>query len=412
MIGKDLKQEAHRDMAIKNIAGQAVRDKNFFERRLLLRKLEQKIDSGSSILISAPRRVGKTSLMFYLHDLGMEGYHFIYLITESVNNENEYFKRILHKVLDSEFFSGFQKYSKQAYRLLKDRANRITEIGSSVKFDKKSTVDYKQEFINTIKPLELEGQKIVLMIDEFSQTLENIIDDEGKSSAVHFLQSNRELRQDPDINQKMQFIFAGSIGLENIVNRLNTFNLINDLDTLKVSPLTSDEAHRLMMELVEGKPFILSKANRENILKRIQWYIPFYIQLAVMEITGISMDIPLKEGEEKIKVSKKIIDSAFDAMLEHRGSFEHWHTRLRKALKKEEYTFAKELLNLLTETERESIDKNELFNLAQKLEAVDSYKDIINILIYDGYINNNDDPDTLRFNSPLLKIWWRKNVAY
>jgi predicted AAA+ superfamily ATPase len=76
-------------MAMKNIAGQPVRDNIFFDRPILSRQFQQKIESGSSILISAPRRVGKTSLMLHIHDHGMEGYYFIYLITESVNNEKE-----------------------------------------------------------------------------------------------------------------------------------------------------------------------------------------------------------------------------------------------------------------------------------------------------------------------------------
>ena len=350
--------------------------------------------------------------MFHLHDKGMEGYHFIYLITEAVNNENEYFKRILHKILDTQFFTSFQKFSKKTYQLLKDRANRITEIGSSIKFDKETSIDFRAEFIDTIKAIRLEGHKIVLMIAEFSQTLENIIDDEGKRSAIQFLQSNRELRQDSEIDNKVQFVFAGSIGLENIVTRLNSLNLINDLDLLKVPPLDEKEAHRLMEELVEDAPFQLSKARRQDILDRIRWYIPFYIQLAVMELGNLFIDLDEPEGKEKKKVSKRYIDRAFANMLEHRGSFEHWHTRLRKAFKKEEYTFAKELLNLMAEKEIEYIEKNEIFNLAQKLETRDSYRDILNALVYDGYINNNGDPAIYRFNSPLLKMWWWKNVAY
>ena len=260
-------------MSIKNIAGQPVRDNNFFDRPILSRQFQQKIESGSSILISAPRRVGKTSLMLHLHDQGMEGYYFIYLITESVNNENEYFKRILNKIFDTAFLTPLQKFSKKASQVLKDRAARVSEIGKTIKFDSETTLSFRDEFIHIIKSIDLEGQRVILMIDEFSQTIENIIEDEGKNSAIRFLQCNRELRQDPEINQKIQFVYAGSIGLENIVNRLDAVNL------------------------------------------------------------------------------------------------------------------------------------------GQKLNVTGTYKDIVNSLLYDGYINNNDDPRVYRFNSPLLKMWWRKNVA-
>ncbi|MCP5046642.1 MAG: ATP-binding protein [bacterium] len=397
-------------MSMKNIAGQPVREQDFFYRPMLVSQFKQRIKVGSSVLIAAPRRVGKTSLMLYLLDTGMEDFCFIYLITESVNNENEYFKRILHQILDTEFFTSLQRISNKTVRILKDRLERINEIGSSVKFDKETSLDYREEFIETVKSMDLEGRKIVFMIDEFSQTLENIIDDEGKSSAVHFLQSNRELRQDPEINGKVQFVYAGSIGLENIVNRLNSLNLVNDLVPVRVPPLDEKEAHALMQALVENAPFTLSKANREDILKRIQWYIPFYIQLAVLEIGNHFPGPEPGTDARKKRVTSTIIDDAFARMLEHRNSFEHWHTRIRKAFKKDEYNFAKGVLNLTAE--KEFIDKKEILNIAQKFNTMNSYNDIVNALVYDGYINNNDEPGVFRFNSPLLKLWWWKNVAY
>jgi hypothetical protein len=397
-------------MAIKNIAGQPVRKENFFERPALIRQFKNKIDSGSSILISAPRRVGKTSLMLHVHDKGMEGLYFIYLITESVNSENEYFKRILNKIFDTEFLTPMQKISKKTYQSIKDRMERIREIGKTIKFDKESKRIFYDEFIDIIRSIELEGRRIIFMIDEFSQTIENIIEDEGERSAIHFLQTNRELRQDPEINQKIQFVYAGSIGLENIVSRLNAVNLVNDLAPLKVTPLNHEEAHQLMQELTENKPFDLSKPNRDYILNEIQWNIPFYFQLAVMEISNLLLDDEGENKSGKKRVTKKVIDHAFSRMLEQRNHFEHWEKRLRKAFKKEDYNFSKEVLNLISD--KENIESVEIMNLAQKFNIPGSYKDIVNSLVYDGYINNNDDPRIYRFNSPLLKMWWWKNVAH
>jgi hypothetical protein len=54
---------------------------------------------------------------------------------------------------------------------------------------------------------------------------------------------------------------------------------------------------------------------------------------------------------------------------------------------------------------------NEIIDLSVKYNIRDSYKNLLNTLIYDGYINNNEDPKVYRFNSPLLRQWWRNNVA-
>ena len=168
-----------------------------------------------------------------------------------------------------------QKISKKTYQSIKDRMERISEIGKTIKFDKESKRIFCDEFIDIIRSIDLEGRRIIFMTDEFSQAIENIIEDEGKRSAIHFLQTNRELRQDPQINQK------------------------------------------------------------------IQWNIPFYFQLAVMEISNLLLDDEGETKSGKKRVTKKVIDHAFSRMLEHRNHFEHWEKRLRKAFKKEDYTFAK-----------------------------------------------------------------------
>ena len=103
------------------------------------------------------------------------------------------------------------------------------------------------------------------------------------------------------------------------------------------------------------------------------------------------------------------MNQALDGMLKQRQHFEHWHTRLRGSLKGGEYNFVKELLNLISENN--TIDSNEIFNLAVKYELESTFKNLVGTLVYDGYINNHDDAKVYRFNSPILRMWWRQNVA-
>ena len=43
----------------------------------------------------------------------------------------------------------------------------------------------------------LHEDKIVVLIDEFASSVENILQDEGERPAIHFLETKRTLRQDP-----------------------------------------------------------------------------------------------------------------------------------------------------------------------------------------------------------------------
>ena len=388
---------------LKSKTGQAVRGEYFFGRDYEINELWGKIESGSSILISAPRRVGKTSLMFYIEDNPRADYHVIYLITESVNGENEYFKRVFDKIVETALH-GKNKVLRKAFTIAKDISTKIKSVGQNgIELNEDGKLNYFEELINLIKALDLEGNRLVIMVDEFAQTLENIVRTSGADKAVHFLQSNRELRQMTEINEKVQFIYAGSIGLENVVSGLNSVNLINDLDSMRLRPFSKEQARTLMRELLEDLKFSLNEKQVDYVLDKIKWYIPFYIQLVIQE-----MDV-ITSYNGNCKIDQALIDCAFEQILEHRNYFEHWDKRLKKAYKKGDYYFAKDLLSYVSKDGE--INSGNIYNLAAKYNVEESFKDVLRSLVYDGYINNNENVKIYRFNSPILRMWWWKNVA-
>ncbi|MCI0511776.1 ATP-binding protein [candidate division KSB1 bacterium] len=381
--------------------GNAVSGDDFYKREYLIDQTWDLIESGHHILIAAPRRVGKTSLMYYLRDNPKENFTFLYLDIESINNENEFFRRIVNKVLKTDFIKGSQK----VLAFLETHKPTIKKVGpDGVEFGVSEVHDYLDMLTRILKSTACEEKKLVIMLDEIPETLENIIDDEGENKGRHFLQSNRELRHDRELCNHVQFIYTGSIGLENVVSKLNAMQTINDLARLKIPPLQPAEAVELIELLLKNLPFKLTKSLIDYILQKIEWLIPFYIQLVIQELKFLYRDEKLKT------ITKNIIDQAFSKMLEQRNHFENWHTRLRKALKAaNDYNFVKELLNIASEND--TITSNEIFNLAVKYGLESSHKDLVGSLIYDGYINNHDDEHIYRYNSPILRMWWRKNVA-
>ncbi|MFQ5769981.1 MAG: ATP-binding protein, partial [bacterium] len=379
--------------------GSTVRGEDFFNREKLIAKAWDLIESGQHILIAAPRRVGKTSVLYYLKDNPKDHYSFIYLITESVNNENEFFRRVVNKVLRTDFV---QK-SKKVIAFLEKHKPTIKKVGpEGVEFGISDDLDYREMLINILKSPGADHKKLIIMLDEFPETLENIIEDEGESAGKHFLQSNRELRQDSEINKNVQFIYTGSIGLENIVSKLNVVKTIIDLARLKIPPLKQAEAKQLIALLLENVDFDLSDNIVDYILEKIEWLIPFYVQLLIDELKNLHRDGQIDP------ITKETVNQAISEILEQRQHFEHWHTRLRASIKGNGYNFVKELLNLTSENE--TISSNEIFNLAVKYQLENTYKDLVGSLVYDGYINNSDDAKVYRYNSPILRMWWRQNV--
>ena len=135
----------------------------------------------------------------------------------------------------------------------------------------------------------------------------------------------------------------------------------------------------------------------------IEWWIPYYFQIILDE------SYKLLVARDSTFITKEIVDAATRNALRQRLYFEHWFVRLRKAYKGIEFSFVKELLNVLSE--RKALPSVEVHDLSLKYGLDASYNDLVNALKHDGYINNSEDAKMYRFNSYLLREWWNANVA-
>jgi len=387
---------------MKNCVGQVVRGDDFWDRNLELETIWDSIESGSHILLVAPRRVGKTSIMHKIKDEPKEGYIVIYVDTESADNENEFWHKIFNTMQEEEFVNKLQSKSKELYERFKNI--RIKKVSASgVEFGDGETLDYLTAFETLVKDLEID-KKLIIMVDEFAQTIENIIKYEDVKNANSLLKAHRALRQNPKISEKVTFVYAGSIGLESVVSKINSIKIINDLNSIKVLPLPKPEAFKFISQLANSTKIELKEEVIDALIEKIEWLIPFYIQLLIQELK-----ILWREDKSK-ELDIACIDAAIDKALEHRSYFESWQSKLKESFSKDEYLFTKEILNLISKDN--TLQSSAIINIATKYSLdEDEAKDMIRTLVYDGYINNNEKSNVYRFNSPILRQWWNKNVA-
>lgn len=385
---------------MKNIVGQAVRKQDFWDRPNEIADIWDAIDSGSHILLCAPRRVGKTSIMYKMRDEPQDNYLPIYIDTESADSQEEFWKKLFNALMEEDFIDSLKAKAKHFWEKFKSiKINKITASG--VEFGDGKVLDYKSAFERLVKDLD-DDKKLIIMIDEFAQTIENIIQYEEIQSAISLLKMHRELRQDTNFSEKVTFIYAGSIGLESVVSKVGASKHINDLNSIKVHPLSSNEALQLTKQLLSDLEVNVQDEDVEYMLEKIEWFIPFYIQLIVQELRKLYRRNP--------KINSAVIDEAIHNALDNRNHFESWQNKLKTALENADYLFAKEVLNRISE--KQALDSLDIFDIATKHLLNDELaKECIHSLVYDGYINNNDDAKVYRFNSPILRMWWNKNVA-
>ena len=114
-------------MSINTIIGQAAQGEDFFPRPYITNQIWEKLEAGSNLLLVAPRRVGKSSILFNLQEKPNNGFIVIYYTSKSVNSENEFYKKLYHHLLEN--ISNYHKYKNKMKSLGKDFLYRIEGIG-------------------------------------------------------------------------------------------------------------------------------------------------------------------------------------------------------------------------------------------------------------------------------------------
>jgi hypothetical protein len=383
---------------MKIIIGPAAEGEFYFARPHLDEQFWKKLKESHNLSIAAPRRVGKSSFMLHLLKNNKEGHFCIYIITESINEPNEFFKKVYKTLLGTLSLGGkFKQFFEDVFKRLDIKKISMTEIEFG-----KNEIDYYEEILLLCKEIKENDVRIVLMIDEFSQTLENIITDQSREVARNFLHQCRELRQNLDVKSKISFVYTGSIGLGNLVLSIDEPRSITDLGHFNIPPLSTEEANKIITQIIDGDSIQFEEKEREYFLNKMNWLLPYFIQVMMSE-----MDSICKERGKQI-ISESIIDEAFKRALDNRSYFEHWLTRLRSIFKGPEFSFAKEVLKIAAINN--GIDYYQLQDVSTRFD-IDDFVPLINILQHDGYLVKKEQNGIYGFNSPLLQSWWLKNIV-
>lgn len=394
---------------MKNIVGPPARRNNFYPREREIKKIISRIEDGNNIHIAAPRRIGKTSILYYLLDNKINDHFYVFADTEAIDDEQQFFKKLVKEIVQVDEIKNSRKLNN-----LYESGNKFLKTIKSIKFlgngldfhEIEEKVSYKDELQNLLAGIELtNGKRLILLIDEFPQTIQNIIlaNPGNTKPAIQFLQSNRELRLNPDINSKVTFVYTGSIGLNHTVSMIDGSAFVNDLNAVEIDSLDPGEAYDLLYCLLAEKKLIIQQEVLPYTTGKIEWLIPFYIQLVAQEVICLTY--------KDLLVTTGTVDKAFDNMIAARNNnhFDDYFARIKKHFKAQDFDYSLELLCKAAECG--AFSRSEAFDLSIKYQLQDKWRHILEILVYDGYINNVGDKNMYRFNSPVLKMWWQRFIC-
>ena len=246
-----------------------------------------------------------------------------------------------------------------------------------------------------------------MQIDELPVFLLKLLQPEGEPTRQRtrdFLYWLRRLSGD---YTRIQWIFAGSIGLDAVAKRYRLTDAVNELTIFHLQAYDHATADRFLETLAQSYPVALPPEVRAYLIERVGWPIPYHLQLLYSGLRDHCEDRPSATRED--------VDAVFENLLQpaHSSYFDTWRQRLQDELGKPDSDYALGLLNAAC-LDPAGVSGETLGQwLGSKLNDPEA-KDVklgylLNVLEGDGYLIEAEG--RYRFRSFLLREYWLRRVV-
>ena len=391
---------------MRNITGQAVVGDDLYGRDYELKRLWEKLEQGEHIIMLAPRRVGKTSLMLELCRKPRENWDVIYVDVESGDDPADCVAAILAALAAKpQYRSRFAAIPfSNAVKDVFGRLSASVDTGV-LRVELKRAIgrewDHAADQLTArLTSLPSTGSTLLIIIDELPLLLSRMLrTEERKCDAELLLSRLRSWRQAPELRTRVRTLVGGSIGLEGILRRSGLSGSINDLSPFHLDSWDRPTAVEFLKSLSGGYGFQLDERAIAHILDLLRDPVPYHVQLFFAALRDACKGQPSR-------VSSEVIEQCFAERLAGASGtahLDHYATRLEIAFDENEHEAARAILSRACRRE-DGVNLEELEELRQR--NAQTFRSVLRDLEADGYVEHEDS--RLKFRSNLLREWWRK----
>jgi len=371
------------------------------------------------ILLTAPRRTGKTSVMDHLRDHPQNGFIVVYQNVQDLSHPADFFLTILDTFQEEhpQFIATLAKGWKLVTQALEKKVEGI-EIGTFKVRLRESDPDWRQNWRQhgeqLLGRIRKQAGKVLIIVDEFPDMLLNL-KKENPELLREFLAWFRAQRMNPHPSRDMvRWLIGGSVNLSGTLDAVGMVDLINDLEDIQLPVLKSNQVKDFVGLMLSARKVAFTAEVPEILNDLLGRPIPLFMQMATQELYRLWKHL-----------SRELTAADVDAVLEHlvtstaaRDKLQHYFSRIGKHYEEPRRSAAYVVLTKLS-LSKCGLDRKALFAEFENLlhgqipsphDRQRQFNQLMRDLENDFYVieirKNRYD-----FASGLIKMWWRKYYA-
>ncbi len=375
--------------------GRLAEGEAFFDRIEVMSRAWDLLET-SNLLLLAPRRVGKSSLLNRMREDGpAKGYKTLYLSVPDSEDELDFIKRLVRAFRETEWAPGSWL---AAFRSKLPEDLEVVLKTSLVELKAKN-FDWRRPAEELETLLKAADSKTVLLIDELPLLIGSIVQqDPTGTRAERFLLWLKRLRE----QYQPRWFFAGSVGLDSVARRLKLSGTIHDLQPIELGEFSPEKAREYLIGRGRFYQWQMTPETIDAILYAVEWPIPFHLNLVFEELRAV-----VGEGDP----SPALVETALARLMAYgRTHFDHWDERLAKMLDARFPKYCEMILGLAChESDGVRVESLELrlsHEVSNDGERAEILRQLLDLLISDGYLVRMQG--SVRFRSALLRRYWQE----
>ncbi len=398
-----------RQPSLKMAYGNWVDGDRFWGRETDLRIFISRIDSGAHSLLTAQRRMGKTSLMKEAERQLQGRYLCLFVDLQkcasaadavvelelAVNPYQSMWKKVLGRVVEN--VEGLN----------------LGEIG--IKLRASLAGEWQRRGDELFGALAGSEKPVLLLVDEAPILVNRIL----KGADYQITPERREqadlflswLRANSIRHQgKIRIVLSGSIGLEPVLRQGRLSASLNNFEPFELKPWDAETARGCLEALAAGYELQFEPGVPRAMVEMLGCCIPHHVQM----FFGHAHDWCVRR--ERNKVSHADVAAIYNTeLLSIRGHAEltHYEERLKMVLGEEIFPMALELLTETAVVGHLTTEATETISRAYEFcttSVPEARREILEVLEHDGYLERYED--RYRFVSKLLRDWWKARYEF